>query len=112
MKEAKVKALEVVKEKTMKLNVKYVIFVAKLIATKQDALNKEALSSIYTDEVQLRPTNIQRVASRNLRPELKHTLEAVLKANKLEFKDYKKASDKIVEKLNESKSENYETVVV
>jgi hypothetical protein len=94
--------------KSVKINVNYVNFIATLKAEKINLAqeNKAQVEKIYMETVHLRPTNTARVSGRNLREECAGALKILLANKKLSLEDYKNLGEKATEILTTGKS-NY-----
>lgn len=90
--------------KVIKLNINYVRFIGDLIKEKVESENR--IKELYSEKLNLRFNNIERVNKRNLRKDLKEVLEKVLKEEKISLEDYKSKCEKVVN-LSKNKSLNY-----
>ena len=99
--------VEVKDIKKIKISVNYLDFVNKVIVEKLENLNSEKLRELYSDIVKLKFSNIERVSNRCLREKLSGILEVELKSRNIDFKEYKRINDVLVNKIKEDKKGNY-----
>ena len=93
------------KVKEIKLNVNYITFIKKLVDSKIEVTqkNKNSIEGLYREVVNLRFTNLPRVANRSLRKKLNPVLTEKLKSIKLDKKIFEETSQKVIE-ITKSKS--------
>ena len=114
-KSRRVKKMEKKQKKTqskeIRMNVNYVNFVQKVKNEKLENVNREKLEEIYSQEMGLKPSNIERVSKRVNRKELREILSQELKNREMSFSEFEKINSKIVSSLKEKKN-NYVSVKI
>ena len=100
---------EVKKEKSYKININYINFIAKVIKNK--IVSKELVEKEYSEIVNLRVSNISRVDKRNKRKEVRVVLLNLLNSKGVDIKEYNKFSNGVVNLFNK-RSNNYIEVKV
>lgn len=92
----------------VKLNVNYVEFIAQVVQKKLIARDTATLSKMYVDAVKVKSAkNINRVADRTQRENVRPTLNDVLKRLGLSYSEFDRTSKAVTEKIRVRRASNY-----